>query len=126
MKTLSIKGSLINGVTLIELLVTITVVTLLSIPLFHTLRTSNKMGISARERVTATNPLLRILMLFQNWILMMSFPLSLQRIVPLTGFFSVDSLHIPSSPQGFHRFVSFDELPPSGGSEKVLSHFCSY
>lgn len=102
-----------RGMTLVEVLVTLAVIALVSIPMFQTMTTSRKIEISASDRIMAMN-------LASAWISsVVELPKDdIEVFAPLEdlhikGPLSVESLGLIPSPEGFHRIISIEELPSS-------------
>lgn len=109
--TVSPHFSSSRGFTLVEVLVTLAVIALLSVPLFQTLRTSRKIEMSASERILAMN-------LASSWISSVAeLPKTSFKAFPpvkdleIEGPLSLGALGLVTSPARYHRIVSIEELP---------------
>lgn len=109
-----------KGVTLVELLVTVGVIALLSVPLFSSLTMSRKMGVSAMERNLAMN-------LAGSYIDsvagLRASELQVFDSTPdaqLKGPLSLESLELIAAPKGFFRTVMIEELPSDNQRLRVF------
>jgi type II secretory pathway pseudopilin PulG len=101
------------GITLVEVLVTLAVIALVSVPLFQTMTTGRKIEISASDRILAMN-------LASSWISsVVALPgACIEAFLPVEdlnveGPLSLKSLGILPCPDGWNRIVSIEELPSS-------------